>query len=168
MKNPLAILCILFYGLQAHAQTDTTNHAIYVPIKEGPYKENYESGKLKVEGYYKLVDSIECINCYDVTWGKLKTKIDSGFMRTGIWKEYYEDGTLKATGGYKGIHIINTITFAKPDPHPVMGRGVFQPGDYREEYLKDDYWQYYNPKGEFIKEEFYYRGMLTNQAIFER
>ena len=49
-----------------------------------------------------------------------------------------------------------------------MGVGYFVPGDYREEYLKDKLWKYYNEAGQLIREEYYLNGVLADVDIYER
>ena len=132
----------------------------------GVYKEFYESGKLKIDGNYKLVDSIECLNCFDLNDNKVKTKAYGHSLKVGDWKEYYENGILKSIGVYyKGIH----ETYGSHNPKQTNdGVGIFTPGDYSEEYLKDKGWKYYNDKGQLIKEEYYYNGVITNIHTYEQ
>jgi antitoxin component YwqK of YwqJK toxin-antitoxin module len=128
----------------------------------GIWKEYDESGKLKTEGSYRFADSIECISCYEPYHNNIKTKAYSHSERSGEWKEYHENGQVKAIGCYKGIHEINSTHI------PKKMDGVFIPGDYFEEYLKDKYWKYYNEKGELIKEEYYFKGMLCDVKTYEK
>ena len=132
----------------------------------GIFKEFYESGKLKLEGKYEHADSIECVSCFDLYLNKKTTKAQSRSKRIDLWKEYYENGQLKSIGLYNGIHETHYIHYPKPTSK--MGAGVFTPGDYSEEYLKDKSWKYFNDKGELIKDEFYYQGILCSVQEYDR
>src|SRR3954464_14956096 len=85
------------------AQVDTLNFALLYP-KAGPYKDFYKSGKIKTLGAFALVDSIECINCFDKDQNTKISRAQTRLMRVGEWKEYYENGKIKSAGTYKGIH----------------------------------------------------------------
>ena len=86
-----------------YGQKDSLNFALLYP-KPGSYKEYYKSGKLKAEGAFAKLDSIECVNCYNKYEDKKIINAHSNMMRVGEWKEYYENGQIKACGSYKGIH----------------------------------------------------------------
>lgn len=131
----------------------------------GPYCEYYESGKIKTDGAYAFADSIACINCYDRDGERPVTKAHSHSEKAGLWQEFFENGALKSSGHYKGIH--ETTHIVHPKPVYKNGAGVFTPGDYTEDYLKDKQWSYYNEQGQLIKEEFYYNGSLTDQEIYQ-
>jgi antitoxin component YwqK of YwqJK toxin-antitoxin module len=140
------------------------NHNI--SYHSGIYKEFYESGKLKLDGNYEIADSVTCVSCFDLTENKKISKAQSHSNRVGVWKEYYENGKLRASGSYNGIHETNFMKIPKPTGE--MGPGVFIPGDYSEEYMKDKNWNYYNEKGELIREEFYFQGVLCDVREHDR
>lgn len=136
------------------------------PYTSGPNNEYYESGKIKIEGHYEYADSIECINCFELYENKIKTKAYSNSTRSGKWKEYYENGKLKSIGLYKGIHEVYSSHI--PKFLNTKSYGVFQPGSYFEEYLKNKDWKYYNDKEQLIKEEYYYNGVIADIKTYEQ
>ncbi len=157
-------LTVLLYGQIGHLDTLTGMH---VYPKVGPYQEFYKSGKIKVQGTYAKVDSIECINCFDTGLDKKVTKAFLRIMRIGEWKEYHENGQLKSVGAYKGIHETHITTWID-DQGKKIGPGKFAPGGVREDYVKDKKWQYFNTAGQLTHEEFYYNGSLVDEHIYEK
>lgn len=159
----LSVLCLSIF---LYGQEDTLNFALFNP-KPGPYKEYYKSGKLKLEGNFTQLDSIECIGCYNSSQNKKISKANSHIMRTGEWKEYHENGQLKSIGTYKGIHETLIIEWPK-DYEKKTGMDRWVPGTYTEDYLKDNTWKYYNDSGQLIRVEFYFKGMLADVIKYER
>ena len=139
-------------------------HVFKSSYPDGDYKEYYENGKLKQEGCLKPMDSIECIGCHESFLKAPKTKAYSHIGRSGIWKEYYSNGNLKTRGSYKGIHE-TYYTYETVRKYP-SGAGVFQPGDYSEEHVKDAHWQYFDESGRLIKEELYFKGWVAELTSY--
>ncbi len=166
MRQGLIILLTFFSVAYFYGQVDTLNFALLYP-KPGQYKEYCKSGKVKIEGVFAKADSIECVNCYDKNENKIIFKAHATIMRVGEWKEYYENGQIKACGVYNGIHETYGATYPK-DYGTKQFVTYFVPGDYREEYLKDKSWKYYNESGQLIREEYYFNGVLADVEIHER
>jgi len=136
----------------------------YVPFQNrscynGLYKEFYKSGKTKLDGNYQFLDSLECVNCFDVvTKNKIYKAELNPSIKVGTWKEYWDNGQLKSSGQYyKGVHQTNYSSLPNPKSY-----GVFTPGGLTDEYLKDGEWKHYNEKGELISIEFYLKGSLVS------
>lgn len=161
----ISILTLLCLTTLLHGQIDSVNYSLLFP-KPGPYKDFYKPGKIKSDGSFANVDSIECINCYDNNLNKKISKANSKIMRVGQWKEYYENGQLKSVGTYKGIHETHS-TFWIDENGKRIGQGQFAAGGVREEYVKDKTWKYYNTSGQLVREEFYFNGAIVDEDIYE-
>lgn len=131
------------------------NRSLY----SGMYQEYYLNGNLKTEGIYKIQDSIECVGCYDNNELKEKNRAHSNTMKIGIWKEYHENGVLSAKGIYKGIHEVYSQIKLEDNSKDYLG--TFYAGDYSEDYLKNELWEYFDEVGKLLKEETYKNGFLV-------
>jgi antitoxin component YwqK of YwqJK toxin-antitoxin module len=132
----------------------------------GTYQEYYESGKIKTEGNYLFVDSIECQSCFDHFENKQNKIVRNEFVRTGLWKTFYENGYQESKGVYKGIHKIYYIDCDYPankkDPPSIFCAG----GD-SSEFLKNGEWEFYSNKGNLIKLEYYFNGILAEVKTYQ-
>ena len=126
----------------------------------GIYKEYYESGNLKIEGNYQYIDSIECINCFDYFNNKEQKMTYSQFIRIGLWNSFYENGQLESKGIYNGIHVTKYIGCEYPASRK-SSIGIFCAGSESVEYLKEKEWEYFSTKGNLIKVEYYFKGVLA-------
>jgi|GEM_PF-6573583 len=126
----------------------------------GIYKEFYKSGILKTEGNYQYVDSVECINCFDYFNNVEQKMTYRQFIRRGLWSTFYENGQLESKGIYNGIHLTHYTDCEYPasKKSPI---GIFCAGSESVEYLKDKEWEYFSTKGNLIKVEYYFRGVLA-------
>lgn len=129
-------------------------------LYSGTYKEYYSNGNLKVEGNYQIQDSIECVGCFDNNLLKNVQKAQSNTMKIGVWKEYHENGVLSAKGWYKGIHEVYGHIKLEDSSKDYLG--TFYAGDYSEDYLKNELWEYFDEVGKLKKEETYKNGFLVD------
>lgn len=124
----------------------------------GKYKEFDNTGVLIIEGNYKIVDSVQCKDCYDGfrgIWQKYEYA-DLKNVPVGVWKYFYSNGQIKMEGAYsEKVHAYcgDPNLFNKTDIGPV---NVW----IRHELLKNGQWFYYNESGQKIKMEEYIDGSL--------
>lgn len=139
-------------------------HLKYGSYSDGDYKAYFENGNPKQEGCLKLMDSIECVGCAESFDGRPKTKASTHIGRVDTWKEYYPNGKIKSKGSYNGIH---ETGYSYETLHKkATGVGVFQPGDYSEDYIKDGLWQYFDETGRVIKEELFFHGWVAKVVTY--
>jgi antitoxin component YwqK of YwqJK toxin-antitoxin module len=153
-------LCLLYFllTLQSQSQNGIGIYKLFPIEAPGFYFEYYPSGKLMVEGVYQRLDSIVCVNCYGSFTEKTINKSISNLMRVGEWKEFHENGQVKAKGMYGHVHEVYHVHWSMP--YGESSKGLV-PGDAEIVFLKDGAWQYFNERGQLIREEFYYKGMLS-------
>jgi hypothetical protein len=137
----------------------------------GLYQEFDTSGIVRIEGFYQLTDSVECLNCYTGTpqfqdikgnWKKY-SYANLQYVEIGIWKYYHPNGQLRMIGSYSGkVHsykgssgpfqqeMMDGIPISKPIPVYIS----FDP-------LKTGQWQYYDEQGNNHLTEEYIDGILV-------
>jgi antitoxin component YwqK of YwqJK toxin-antitoxin module len=118
----------------------------------GAYIEYFDndSNTVKVQGEYKLNDSLEI----DLSYLN-KSNIEQGLIssvRYGKWTEYFENGNLKAHGMYYPL-LVYEIDSVYIDNVFVTARRI-------PVFLKDGNWIYYDESGNVLKKEYYEKGAL--------
>lgn len=128
----------------------------------GVYKQYDTTGVLIEEGRYGQIDSSDCLNCYEGTFGHdfpgkwySVNKIEVGEIKTGQWFTFHTNGKIASFGYYDTLF---TAYRRAVDP-----KGAYRPvpvGIHFEQ-LKTGIWRYYDENGEIYLKEEYYRGTLV-------
>ncbi len=115
-------------------------------------------GKKVSEGTFKVIDSTNCLNCYERQYDGNVVGIAYSYIRElpiGVWKYYYPSGQLKEIGKYsESVHEYKGITI------PYIMEDTPYNGYSDVDYLKHDIWEYYDEKGKNYKSVDYYQGQV--------
>jgi antitoxin component YwqK of YwqJK toxin-antitoxin module len=126
----------------------------------GIFNEFYETGILKIEGYYKYPDndSTECVECYNFRDYRKITYAESKWpIKIGIWKEFHPNGKIRTSGNYySGIHEYHNKSILERG----KSRGVISVGC---EYLKHGEWKIFDENGQLVKIEYYVKGIFIGE-----
>lgn len=76
--------------------------SIYITCKVGMYEEYYETGQLKISGFYKIMSDSTTVPLYDFNIGNFKdTRVKAPVSKPfGIWKYFRENGELEKKEEY--------------------------------------------------------------------
>jgi len=124
----------------------------------GKFKEFDTTGALIIEGNYKIVDSVQCKDCYDGIeghWRKYEY-IPLLSVPVGEWKYYYPNGQIKIQGTYsESVHAYcgDPNLYDKTDIEPINVWITY-------DFLKNGKWNYFGENGKIIKMEEYIDGAL--------
>lgn len=134
----------------------------------GIYKQYDTTGVLIEEGRYGQIDSSDCLNCYEGTFGhdfpgswNQINKLQVGEIKTRQWITYHPNGKMATSGQYDTLF---TIYHISTDP---KGANRPVPVGRHTEQLKAGIWRYYNSKGEIYLKEEYYKGTLVFKLKYE-
>lgn len=146
MKIKFLSLILLFFGVMASAQIDTTDR------KMTAMSETYQK-PFKVGSVYFEKGSDKPFN--GVLYGKYKNgnylsiqEYEDG-VGNGKWVNYYEDGTLKEIGTYNNNLVEGPIVQFHPNGNKKAE------GNYKHWRKKVGTWKYYDPNGSLIETKTY-------------
>ncbi|MFT6246122.1 MAG: antitoxin component YwqK of YwqJK toxin-antitoxin module [Salibacteraceae bacterium] len=113
-------------------------------VPEGLFQFYDSTGVLIHEGYNRVANKIQCINCYEEVskgdtseWVKYDmAKYCPGSVRVGICKRHYDNGRLESIGAYSGIFHESSGVFWKKVEYGVNGESRIGSGWSAPENLK--------------------------------